>query len=151
MRRREEKAAAGGGRREAEDGPRPGVVKERATVPSPLARSGRRPHATHLTYCTGFRREWARTELGRRFSLPPGRPTAEDSPGGPRPDWRRPWPRERWLREVSALRPRATPVPALCRFPAGRGALKGPTRPRDCTAPKSREPTRIGVRSRRRR
>lgn len=71
----EERGEGGGRRREAEDGPRPGVVKERATVPSPsLARSGRRPHAAHLTCGTGFRWPWARTELGRRFSLPPGHP-----------------------------------------------------------------------------
>lgn len=58
-----------------------GTQGQRDTEPSPCpARSGRRPHAAHLTHRTGFRWEWARTELGRKSLLPPGRSGAEDLP-----------------------------------------------------------------------
>nr|XP_023411317.1 uncharacterized protein LOC111752337 [Loxodonta africana] len=95
--KREGKAAAGGW-----GPPGPETEEERATVPSPLLRAhsalptplAHRPHPAPLGS--------TRAKLGRGPSLPLGHLGEKDSAPGTAPGLRRPWHRERWLRQASA-------------------------------------------------
>lgn len=128
------------------DGPGPGPEEEHATAPSPSPmRSGRWTHAARVTHRSEREREQAPgpNVAGAEVLLASREPEPSIRRGGRLRGCRRPRPRQRRLRQVSALRPRTTPGPALCRLPAA----KGPERAQDCTAPRPREPTRIRVRN----
>lgn len=129
--RRRRRRETGGGRTGAGDG---GGTRRRAL--SLFCLSPRRPHGAPL----GAGGD-AGPSPGRRAPCSPGSPKRRIRSGGPRRGWSLPRPRNRRLRQVSALRPRPTPSPPCAgsrreRRPEGSpGAALRPSRekPRETT------------------
>lgn len=142
--RRRQRREAGGGRRGTDPDQGGGGTRHRALSLSWALRSPAPRRSLHPPHAVPLR---ARGGAGPSPSWGGGPPRSPGAPeprirrGGPRRGWKRPRPRECRLRQVSALRPCATPFSALCGLLAGRGALKGPERAQSCPAPQPREPS----------